>query len=61
MLDSVVKAIKQTLSSNTLGRMQIWTKKDKNGEPYSWWFRKKFVWWVWSEMILMMKQNLMMR
>ena len=21
------------LSSNTFGRMQIWTKKDKNGEP----------------------------
>ena len=20
--------------------MQIWTKKDKNGEPYWWWFTK---------------------
>ena len=29
------------LSSNTFGRVQIWTKKDKNGEPYWWWFRKK--------------------
>ena len=34
MLESVVKAIKKTLSSNTLGRMQIGTKKDKNGESY---------------------------
>ena len=35
------------LDSNTLGRMQIWTRKDKNGEPYWRWFRKRFVWWVW--------------
>ena len=28
------------LSSNIFRRMQIWTKKDKNGEPYWWWFRK---------------------
>ena len=30
------------LSSNTFGRMKIWTRKDKNGEPYRWWFRKKW-------------------
>ena len=24
----------KVLSSNTIGIMQIWTKKDKNGEPY---------------------------
>ena len=35
MLDSVVKAKK-----NRNGGMQIWSKKDKNGEPYWWWFRK---------------------
>ena len=35
------------LDSNTLGRMQIWTRKDKNGEPCWRWFRKRFVWWVW--------------
>ena len=33
MLDSVIKA-KKKLSSNTLGRMQISTREDKNGEPY---------------------------
>ena len=33
MLDSVVKA-KKVLSSNTFGRMQIRTKKDKNGKTY---------------------------
>ena len=37
----------KVLSSNTLGRMQTWTKKDKNGEPYWWSFREKFIWWVW--------------
>ena len=26
----------KVLSSNTFGRMQIWTNKDKNGKPY-WW------------------------
>ena len=30
------------LSPNTLGGIQIWTIKDKNGEPYWWRFRKKF-------------------
>ena len=30
----------KVLSSNTFGKMQIWTRKDKNGEPYWWWFRK---------------------
>ena len=30
----------KVLSPNTFGRMQIWTKKDKNGEPYWWWFGK---------------------
>ena len=30
----------KVLSSNAFGRMQIWTIKDKNGEPYWWWFRK---------------------
>ena len=33
MLDSVIKE-KKVLSCNTFGRMQIWTKKDKNREPY---------------------------
>ena len=47
MLDSVIKAKKIKASSNTLGRMQIWTRKDKNGKSYWWWFRKNFVWWVW--------------
>ena len=46
MLDSVIKA-KKVLSSNSFERMQIWTRKDKNGKSYWWWFRKKFVWWVW--------------
>ena len=30
----------KVLPSNTFGRIQIWTKKDKNGESYWWWFRK---------------------
>ena len=30
----------KVFSSNTFGRMQIWTKKDEHGEPYWWWFRK---------------------
>ena len=34
MLDSVIKANKKVLSSNTFRRMQICTKKDKNWEPY---------------------------
>ena len=34
MLDSVITAKKKVLSSNIFGRMQILTKKDKNGEPY---------------------------
>ena len=46
MLDSVIKA-KKVLSSNSFERMQIWTRKDKNGKSYWWWFRKTFVWWVW--------------
>ena len=29
------------LSSKTFGRMQIWTREDRNGEPYSRWFKKK--------------------
>ena len=33
MLDSVIKE-KKVLSWNIFGRMQIWTKKDKNREPY---------------------------
>ena len=37
ILDSVVKA-KKKYYSQTYGKMQIWTKKDKNGEPYWWWF-----------------------
>ena len=37
----------KVLSSNTFGRMQIWTRKYKSGEPYWWWFRKKWIWWVW--------------
>ena len=32
---------KKVFSSNTFGRMLIWTKKDRNREPYWWWFRKK--------------------
>ena len=28
------------LSSNTFGRMQMWTKKYKNGKPY-WWYLEK--------------------
>ena len=40
MLDSVITAKKKVLSSNIFGRMQILTKKDKNGEPYWWLFRK---------------------
>ena len=31
----------QVLSSNTFGRTHIWTKKNKNLEPYWWQFRKK--------------------
>ena len=27
--------------SNILRRMQIWTRKDKNGGPYWWWCKKK--------------------
>ena len=46
MLDSVIKA-KKMYYPQTLLEMQIWTRKDKNGEPYWWWFRKKFVWGVW--------------
>ena len=41
MLDSVIKVKKKVFSSNTFGRMLIWTKKDRNREPYWWWFRKK--------------------
>ena len=33
ILDSVVKA-KKIYYSQTYGKMQICTKKDKNGEPY---------------------------
>ena len=40
MLDSVIKAKKIKASSNTLGRMQIWTRKDKNGKAYWWWLTK---------------------
>ena len=25
-------------------KMQICTRKDKNWEPYWWWFRKKWIW-----------------
>ena len=46
MLDSVVKAKKKVLSSNTFGGVQIWTKKDKNEKPYWWWIRKKINQWV---------------
>ena len=42
MLDSVVKVKKMYYPPNTLGGMQIWTIKDKNGEPYWWRFGKKF-------------------
>ena len=34
------QSIEKVSSSNIVRRMQIWTKKDKNGEPYWWWFRK---------------------
>ena len=37
----------KVLSSNTLRKMQTWTRKGKNGEPYWLRFRKRFVWWVW--------------
>ena len=40
MLDSVIKAKKIKASSNTLGRMQIWTRKDRNGKSYWWWLTK---------------------
>ena len=42
MLDSVIKANKmlKVLLSNTLRRMQIYTRKDKNWEPVWSWFRK---------------------
>ena len=33
MLDSVITAKKKVLSSNIFERLQIWAKKDKNGEP----------------------------
>ena len=46
MLDSVVKAKKKYYPKALLEEMQIWRKKDKNGKPYPWWFRKKFVRWV---------------
>ena len=45
MLDSVIKAKKMYYPQTPL-EIQIWTRKDKNGEPYWWWFRNKFVWWV---------------
>ena len=31
----------KVLSSNAFGIMQIWTRKDKNGEPYWRWLKKK--------------------
>ena len=37
----------KVLSSNTFGRLLIWTRKDKNGKSYWWWLTKKFVWSVW--------------
>ena len=40
MLDSVIKANKIVLSSNTFSRMQICTRKDKNWESNWWWFKK---------------------
>ena len=42
MLDSVIKANKilKVLLSNTLRRMQIYARKDKNWEPFWSWFRK---------------------
>ena len=30
----------KVLSSNSFGRVKIWTKKDKNWKFYWWWFRK---------------------
>ena len=47
MLDSVKekrKSKEKVLSSNTFGRMKIWTWEGKNGKSYWWGFRKKFVW-----------------
>ena len=46
-LDSVIKAKKKFYPQTFFGRMQMWTKEDKNGEPSWLWFRKTFVWWVW--------------
>ena len=38
----------KVLSSDIFGRMQIWTRKDKNGEPYYDNLKKKWMWWVWQ-------------
>ena len=35
---------KKVLSSNTSGRVQIWTKTTKKRWKSYWWFRKKFFW-----------------
>ena len=31
---------KTKLSSSSFGKMQIWAKKEKNGKPYWWLFKK---------------------
>ena len=44
MLDSVIKAKKKkVLSASIFRRMHIWTKKNKNREPYWWRCRKMWV------------------
>ena len=45
MLDSVIKAKKKYYPQTLWEECKY--EQDKNGEPYWWWFRKKFVWWVW--------------
>ena len=42
MLDSVVKAKKKYYPQILLEECKYEPKK-----PYRWWFRKKFIWWVW--------------
>ena len=52
ILDSNYQSNEKILSSNTLGRMQIWKRKDKNGELHWWWYRKKFLYRFHNNLLL---------
>ena len=45
--ESLCKSLSIIMLDSVIDRVQIWTKKDKNWEPYWWCFRKRFIWWVW--------------